>query len=135
MRTITICFLVFLSAACCLGRVRADGNELLPKCAAVVSWLDKAGGATHDLDVGYCSGFITAVLDVNELWKLNDSAHSLKDDFKWHVCVPSEGIDIGQATRIVVKWLREHPQELHKPAGALVLAALQPVFPCKDLLR
>ncbi len=45
-------------------------------------------------------------------------------------CVPDEGISIGQAKDIVVKWLNEHPERLKEEARILVLYALKEAFPC-----
>jgi hypothetical protein len=37
-----------------------------------------------------------------------------------------------QLERIVVKWLKEHPETLHNDAAPLVLIALHDAFPCGE---
>jgi len=46
-------------------------------------------------------------------------------------CLPQNGIEIGQAVRITVKWLRDHPEKLHQDGVNLVWRALSDAFPCK----
>jgi hypothetical protein len=45
-------------------------------------------------------------------------------------CVPDEGISIGQAKDIIVKWLNAHPKRMKEEARILVLYALRDAFPC-----
>ena len=46
------------------------------------------------------------------------------------VCMPT-GVTGGQGKLIAVKWLKDHPQELHLGASLLTLKALIAAFPCK----
>jgi len=46
-------------------------------------------------------------------------------------CAP-DGVISGQAARIVIKYLRDHPEELHQPDYALTIAALHAAFPCPN---
>ena len=44
-------------------------------------------------------------------------------------CIP-EKAPLLQIARVLVKWLREHPERLHEPKSILTMAALSEVFPC-----
>ena len=45
-------------------------------------------------------------------------------------CFP-DGTTTGQLHRIVVKYLKAHPEETHTPAVVLVMVALREAFPCQ----
>lgn len=45
-------------------------------------------------------------------------------------CVP-KGAMLMQLVRVVEKYLREHPEQLHIHQAALVTKALQVAFPCR----
>ncbi len=47
-----------------------------------------------------------------------------------NVCVPDE-VTVGQITKVVVKYLKDHPEKLHLGAGLLTMTALKDAFPCK----
>lgn len=47
------------------------------------------------------------------------------------VCLPQKGISIDQAIRIVVKYLKNHPEDLHYPARTCVYLAISKAFPCE----
>jgi hypothetical protein len=44
-------------------------------------------------------------------------------------CIP-QNASLLQLARVVVKWLRDHPDQLQKPKAILVQQALQDAFPC-----
>jgi hypothetical protein len=46
-------------------------------------------------------------------------------------CTPESGITNDQAARVVVKYLREHPERLHEKESLLAMAAFAEAFPCK----
>jgi hypothetical protein len=46
------------------------------------------------------------------------------------LCFPADGIELEQAQLVVAKWLREHPQDLHRSTRILVMVALTQAFPC-----
>lgn len=44
-------------------------------------------------------------------------------------CMPQQ-VSYGQMVQVVVKYLKDRPQELHEPFGALVYKAFRQAFPC-----
>ncbi len=47
------------------------------------------------------------------------------------VCIPTERVSLGQLGRVVVKYLKDHPEEEHDAAVVLVVVALREAFPCE----
>jgi hypothetical protein len=84
------------------------GNDLLEKFEA-----------KKDDDLGYRSGaydgYVSGVAD-------------LSVDVLW---CPPKSITGGQIKKIVAKYLKAHPEMLHKNADSLVINALKKPFPCK----
>lgn len=120
---------IFVAACAFLGTGHAqdhgpnDGNRLLTGCGELVQMLDS--GTRLDLDVpvgaGFCLGYLGAVQDILNVknWPASESA-----------CLP-EGTSTIQLGRIVVKWLRAHPEKLHENAFLLSLNILHETFPCR----
>jgi hypothetical protein len=73
---------------------------------------------------GVCLGYITAATDTAIDWFNTTGLDS-------QVCVPGS-VSIGKLREIVVKYLEEHPEELHKGAAGIVLNALYNAFPCEE---
>jgi hypothetical protein len=48
----------------------------------------------------------------------------------WRICVPAE-VTGQQLEPVIEKYLREHPEQLHKNARLLSAEALTTVFPCR----
>jgi hypothetical protein len=97
-----------------------DGNLLLEKC--------DSGLLT---DKTFCDGYVAAAVDghvtlFNSLQAANES-HVLPKMY----CLPKGGIVIGQAVRVTVKWLHDHPEKLHFAGDILVGMAMKDSFPCK----
>lgn len=44
-------------------------------------------------------------------------------------CLP-EGVENGQIIRMVLKFIKDHPDEAHKPTVVLILETLEDPFPC-----
>jgi hypothetical protein len=61
------------------------------------------------------------------MWQINDQSPT---DPSKHFCLPDEAT-LGQAVRVAVKWLEDHPARLHERAIDLVLSALRENFPCR----
>ena len=91
-----------------------DGKELTA---------DIQGG----IDAGnsmYCFGLIEGVINLNKIYEVSLRKNAL-------FCSPNSNITNGQAARIVVKYMKEHPEVLHEPDFAVTINALIEAFPCK----
>lgn len=89
------------------------GNDILSMCkdpSATLEWKELAGDQS-------CLNYIMGVFDGYEVTS------------KGGICRP-EGVTFGQVELVVLKYVKDHPEELHEPAAALVLLALKNAFPC-----
>jgi hypothetical protein len=107
------------------------GNDVLTKCQAAVRLFDNNGGPSGEqYDSGWCIGWVTGALQLTRMH--NDWATFVKQKPSLlQFCVPNPGIPVIQAVRIVVKYLKEHPEQLHDDGMGLTIAALKDSFPCK----
>ena len=64
--------------------------------------------------VGYCDGYMTAVLTFSD---------SLP------VCIPA-GAKVGDLEKIIVKYANEHPERLFLPREMEILKAIREAYPC-----
>lgn len=100
-----------------------DGNELLKGCNVFVQLLDEGTMDQESaIDVGRCIGFMEATLNWGKLYEIKNPESAF-------FCTPSD-LKTGQAVRIIVKYMREHPEDLHEPKIFLVIAALRSAYPC-----
>ncbi|MCX7178658.1 MAG: Rap1a/Tai family immunity protein [Proteobacteria bacterium] len=67
---------------------------------------------------GFGFGFVIGVVDVSSI--LN------------YICLPSgeSGVRAGQVKEVVLKYLRAHPETLHRSAADLVYLSVLEVWPC-----
>lgn len=114
---------VALSGVLASGSAMAiDGNDLLSACQATIKF-SEGDKRVSGVDVGQCTGIAEGV--EGTVMVLNDS---LPANLK--TCYPEAGTTNIQKARIVVKYLQEHPDQLHLPASALTLIAYKNAFPC-----
>ncbi len=90
-----------------------NGTTLLANCShAAREDIDPTAPMAHE--DGFCYGYILGVDDAS------GRPH----------CRP-EGTTLVQNVRVVVKWLKDHPERLHERADTLILQALKTGFPCR----
>ena len=98
---------------------QSDGNYLLGACGAAVRIADGYhGSATDEIKAAYCVGVVHAVVFFQ----------------KETVSFPEDGYgnpEQLQLTRVVDKYLHDHPEALSAPDTYLVIVALGKAFPPK----
>jgi|SRR5215467_6927235 len=117
-------FLLCTSSAFARPQSEGSGNDILSKCQTAMRIIDEqreSGIGSGVGDASWCIGWVTAVVETNLLRTKTDPVH---------FCAPKE-MQIGQAVRVIVKYLRDHPERLHERGIILALTALQDGFPCK----
>jgi hypothetical protein len=134
MRCVVYC--VLLMCAVLSGTSQAKtitGNQLLEKCTPALRVLDgdNAGAVGGDGDKAwFCLGFVSANLEAfaaGSVWEVG--FHST---VRMYPCFPvNENVTLDQGPRIILKYLRVHPERLHESGFLLSLAALNEAFPCK----
>ena len=94
------------------------GNDIRADCQVALSTYQEPTGASSAYKLGFCSGFVIAVLDLGSL---------LDDTISF--CQPSE-VTPEQATRVLLKYMDAHPEETHERAEPLAVAAFRTAWPC-----
>jgi len=94
------------------------GDKLLWACNG-----DESAGANEALVKAHCIGYVSGMLDASILiFGITGSRL---------FCPPDSGMSGDQQIRIVIKWLDNHPEELHESGRSAVLFAFADAFPCK----
>jgi hypothetical protein len=117
MRNLFVLGLLAFSVGC-FGQQNnsyTSGNDFLKYCQASVKSLDNPYVQMSEIetfDDGMCRGMVTGIFEISS-----------------RSC-PSEGSTVGQAIRVVFKFLQDHPEKLHLRASELTERALAQAFPC-----
>lgn len=101
--------------------IYADGNKLLERCIAAEKYLDTQE-IQNQFGIGMCLGLVQGVRNTMQI---------MGNDGSIKACLPESGIDNGQATRIVVSYLRKNPASLHENEVVLTMLAFIDAYPCK----
>jgi Rap1a immunity proteins len=88
--------------------VESSGNYWLPHCKLVES-------TRLTTEYTYCLGMLDGLIYL--------SSHV-------GICPPEEGT-MGQAVRVVVRYMEMRPQRLHEPFKQLAVDAMRAAWPCK----
>ena len=105
--------LLLLSSSAHAQRVSTTtGNDLLESCES-----------TGHFEQAFCLGYITGVTDL-------DGADGSVFPERRRSCV-AENVSNGQVRDVVVKYLKDHPEERHIQASILIVKAMAQAFPCK----
>ena len=109
--------------------ITSSGNDFLASCSVI----EKPSEQLTDVDflkLGTCWGFMQGLEEGIGLSfaAVNKREGSMAD---LGVCFPSEGtVTTEQSTRIVLKYIREHPEKAHERTATLVVVAMKTAFPC-----
>ena len=128
-RIIAAILLSFTSFTPVLGHGKAhDGNDLLQKCSSVIRIFEagiKESEITKTMlaDANFCSGMMQGMTNTIIFFDAFQVTQSI-------VCLPEDGISNGQAAKVVIKYLEEHPEQLHVADSGLAFLALMDAFPC-----
>jgi len=152
--------LVLLVCACVRSEAKdlpKDGNDVLDQCSVMITLADSPQSTkslsneefTEMMGKGsWCSGYLQAVEDAS--WesqlkvaivfgtmKLTFAAPAKNQETAFQVlrtpCLP-ENVTVLQIARVVVKWLRDHPERLNQQKSILVGTALSDAFTCDSAL-
>jgi hypothetical protein len=130
-----------------------DGNGLLEYCSAMVTLADTPATITslgndafnaEMMKLAWCSGYLQAVNDAALSTKMNiyllskagvtlEGPDNKIKEYAFNtlrgVCIPDK-VPLLQLARVVVKWLREHPEKLQMSVNDSVTDAINDAFPC-----
>ncbi|MHA3913877.1 Rap1a/Tai family immunity protein [Halovulum sp. GXIMD14793] len=108
-----------------------SGNYMFTACTA-----ERASYAD-----GYCLGRTTSLLQGlitdRAIEKMLSSGGDFTGSYReaetaFDVCVPTNATQ-GQITDVMVKFLKDYPEDRHKDYGILILTAMQEAFPCEPV--
>jgi hypothetical protein len=108
-----------------------SGNNFVRRCSAIDR--DKVSqGLKEDelVDVGFCLGYIGGIVNgFTAEWTYSEAytKHKVPRPF----CTP-DGIERGQVGKILLKFIRENPENAHEPTLLLLTKALRKAYPCVD---
>lgn len=69
----------------------------------------------------FCMGYILGVVESYDTWSPLGGPV---------ICLPQESFTAGEAMRIVLRYIDQNPDVLHKDANSVVLTAIKASFPC-----
>lgn len=103
----------------------SDGNELLHQCSAAVRQDDGIKTSPEEvMGSVYCLGYLAGFTDSHAF------EVGITKPKKPLYCLPEGGNKGTQLARIVTKYLKNHPEDLHRSARLSVAMALSLAFPC-----
>ena len=116
---VTAATCLFMLMAC---SVRADdtsqwtsGTDLLGDCVKLENVMPNSPSA-DTARAGRCLGEVNGVSNTM---------------FHYKTICPVARVSAGEAVAIVLRYLRAHPEDLHKNSSLLIMGALSEAFPCK----
>jgi hypothetical protein len=98
-----------------------DGARLLNVCTQDIRSQD-GENSYNAIDASFCNGYVLGMMDaVGAVGTVEATG----------VRMP-QGVTSGQTVRVVEHWLRNHPEQLNKHAGTLVVQILRETWPAKE---
>jgi hypothetical protein len=101
-----------------------SGTDLLGMC--------REPSSEEDMDeedmvgLSYCAGLVTGIIALNDTYR----QYALKKDVPLF-CAPKDGVPIEEGARVIVKYLQDHPEQLHFTDATLAILAFKSAFPCR----
>ncbi len=105
--------------------IEITGAQVMNGCRDDVRSMDGDQILGDRFDIGYCSGMVNGVRNTIDYYSL------LFNIDQMDVCIPIEA-NAGQLVRVFLKYLDDHPEELHENATGLMIASWSFAFPCSD---
>jgi hypothetical protein len=109
----------------------STGNELLSDCNQLTEWAhsrDVGKQALPTFEASRCQGLIIGT--VKTAMMINNLADTFNYPKHELFCVPPTATT-RQATKVIIKFLEEHPEMLHEDESMLIAIAFRNSFPCK----
>jgi hypothetical protein len=129
MKTAIITLALFVLLHATAGA--ADGNKLLTNCNAAIAIIDSPNIANDSFGAGLCIGLMQGIRDTASIYQSHLIENLNVDRKKVPMCIPT-GVSNGQLARVVVKHLRDHPEQLHMHDSFLAMNALMKTFHCQS---
>jgi hypothetical protein len=122
--------LTLLVSASVSSHANVDGETLSRYCAEYKHVQSREHTTEEQFAQGsFCIGYIRGVTDTMITWKEVDIARKATGAGPDHPCIP-QSASVDELVRVAVKYLDDHPEDLHLPAESLVFGAMRKAFPC-----
>lgn len=132
MKCLSFATVVFLFAVC-PAHVRAarlqTGADLLKFCQVVLE--NKPSNVAMVDGVG-CIAYLKGMSETFDLWELFNERR--KQNNPAPACVP-KGLTGRDMAIVIVKFIKEHPAEMHHPMSDVALTAFMNAYPCTNTYR
>ena len=100
--------------------------QLLENCKDALANNETAGA-------GVCLGFVGGTWEaanmVNAIRRFDPNCFELPS-----YCIPN-GVTLGQMVQVVVKYIKQHPENLHNKASIVSLNAMRTAWPCPAVAK
>lgn len=114
----------------------SSGNDFLTKCTPALASFDGAPEATgpdsppiaifkEAFALGQCGGYVHGFTEGAYVRQI------LHGERSGSFCLPKGSIPSSQALRVIIAYMKAHPERLHLPIGGLATFAYEEAFPCK----
>ena len=103
-----------------------NGHRLLERCDGFTMTREDLS-PDERMRFNYCNAYVAGVSDSLHAFKAEAAQAGVADV---NYCQPVE-VSSGQATTIVVNYLRGHPEQRHLSGASLAIKALKEAFPCR----
>jgi F420-0:gamma-glutamyl ligase-like protein len=107
---------------------RITGNDLLAYCEKTIAVLEGKADEEGWFEAGFCTGLVQGMFDMNSFYYVHGHL-IMKKNTKTFFYDPPKG-NTAQGVRVIVKYLKEHPEWLHMDGAFLAFLVLLEAFPC-----
>lgn len=80
-------------------------------------------GKLSKVDQAYSIGYVSGILDSHRI--LSEFFQDIQ-----FICLPKRGMSNTAVRRVVIKYLKNHPEQLNETARSVIFDALKNAFPC-----
>jgi len=116
---------LFIACSASSSLAEIDGNMLLENCNEAARYLgNKNNLPVNFSSVNLCVGYISGVNDLHTTFVGSVAC------FDPPVFCSPRPAHLEQLVKIVVNYLKKHPEDLHFQGSVLTVAALKDAFPC-----
>ncbi len=136
MLSLIVAAIVFPAVSYGEGNPALDtGNDLLSACEALIEGPESISNLSLQAKLDwvseseFCYGYVRGVVEWNgnyEKWLENVL---IKPIF----CIGDNQVEIDQLVKIAIKYMNDHPEELHKKGITVLDSAFSQAFPCSAI--
>ena len=119
--TLFIVALTLLMASPVMGQ---SSKDILPYCKDTLVTHDK-GRASFSFGASFCLGWVNGLMGMHKAFRGVNTNNAIN-----MLYCPQEELKIGQAIKILVKYLEDNPDMIHLKPTSIYINAMKEAFPC-----